>query len=47
MDMVKDFQAGGACEWIFHGEHKLPNYLASASLPLAGIHAMIERRNSR
>ena len=47
MDLVKDFQAGGACEWIFHGERKLPNYLASASLPLAGIHAMIERRNSR
>lgn len=44
LDMVKDFQAGGACEWIFNGKRQLPNYLASASLPLAGIRAMIERR---
>jgi hypothetical protein len=47
VDMVKDFQAGGACEWVFEGERRLPNYLASASLPLAGIRAMIERRGSR
>lgn len=46
LDMVKDFQAGGACEWIFNGKRQLPNYLASASLPLAGIRAMIERRQS-
>lgn len=44
LDMVRDFQAGGACEWIFNGKRQLPNYLASASLPLAGIRAMIERR---
>jgi hypothetical protein len=44
LDMVKDFQPGGACEWIFNGKRQLPNYLASASLPLAGIRAMIERR---
>ncbi len=47
IDMVQDFQAGGACEWIFAGERRLPNYLASASLPLAGIRAMIERRGGR
>jgi hypothetical protein len=46
LDMVKDFQAGGACEWIFDGKRQLPNYLASASLPLAGIRAMIERRQA-
>ncbi len=46
LDMVKDFQAGGACEWIFNGKRQLPNYLASASLPLAGIRAMIERRQA-
>lgn len=44
LDMVKDFQAGGACEWIFNGKRQLPNYLASASLPMAGIRAMMERR---
>jgi hypothetical protein len=44
IDMVTDFQKNGACEWVFGETHKLPNYLASASLPLAGIRAMIERR---
>ncbi len=47
MDLVKDFQAGGACEWVFQGERRLSNYLSSASLPLAGIRAMLERRRSR
>lgn len=46
MDLVKDFQSGGACEWVFKDVRRLPNYLASASLPLAGIRAMIERRHS-
>jgi hypothetical protein len=44
IDMVRDFQAGGACEWVFREQRQLPNYLASTSLPLAGIDAMIERR---
>lgn len=43
-DMVDHFKENGACEWIFDKQLKLPNYLASASLPLAGIRAMIERR---
>jgi len=46
MDLVKDFQSGGACEWVFQDVRQLPNYLASVSLPLAGIRAMIERRQS-
>ncbi|HSW00469.1 MAG TPA: hypothetical protein VLI39_09875 [Sedimentisphaerales bacterium] len=46
LDMVKDFQAGGACEWVFEDKRQLPSYLASASLPLAGIRAMIERRQA-
>jgi hypothetical protein len=45
LDLAKDFQ-GGACEWIFKDVRRLPNYLASASLPLAGIRAMIERRQA-
>jgi len=44
IDMVSDFKKGGVCEWILGEKRRLPNYLASASLPLAGIRAMIERR---
>jgi len=44
IDMVKDYKKYGASEWISDTEYKLPNYLASAALPLAGIRAMIERR---
>ncbi len=46
IDLVTDFKKNGACEWVFGEKHRLPNYLASASLPLAGIRAMIERRKS-
>jgi hypothetical protein len=44
IDMVHDFQAYGACEWILGSKRQLPHYLASAALPLAGISAMLERR---
>lgn len=44
IDMVRHFQKYGACEWIIGDRRQLPNYLASASLPLAGIRAMVERR---
>lgn len=44
IDMVHHFQQYGACEWIFGKERRLPNYLASAALPLDGIQAMLERR---
>jgi hypothetical protein len=46
IDMVIDFQKHGACEWAFDDKHQLTNYLASASLPLAGIRAMLERRKT-
>ncbi len=46
IDLVTDFKKNGACEWVFGEKHRLPNYLASASLPLAGIRAMIERRKT-
>jgi Bacterial alpha-L-rhamnosidase 6 hairpin glycosidase domain len=44
IDMVRHFQAHGACEWIFGDTRKLPHYLASAAGPLAGIRAMLDRR---
>jgi len=46
LDLVKDFQAGGACEWVFREKRQLPHYLASAALPPAGIRATMERRRS-
>jgi len=47
LDLVADLRAGGACEWILGEKRQLPGYLASASLPLAGIRAMMERRQGR
>lgn len=47
IDLVADFQAGGACEWILGDKRQLPGYLASASLPLAGIRAMMDHRQNR
>ena len=44
IDLVDDFKSGGICEWIFGETRRLPNYLASAAHPLAGIRAMIEGR---
>jgi hypothetical protein len=44
LDLVADFQRGGACERIFGTHRVLPNYLASAALPLDGIRAMMKRR---
>ena len=45
-DLVADFQAGGACEWVLGEKRQLPGYLASACLPLAGIRAMMDHRQS-
>jgi len=45
IDMVRHFQVHGACEWIFGDRRQLPHYLASAALPLAGIRAMLDRRD--
>ncbi|MBN1845060.1 MAG: hypothetical protein JW810_05215 [Sedimentisphaerales bacterium] len=47
IDLVTCFKAHGACEWVFADTYTLANYLASASLPLAGIRAMIERRKTK
>jgi hypothetical protein len=46
LDLVADFQAGGACEWILGEKRQLSGYLASACLPLAGMRAMIDRRQN-
>ena len=47
IDMVASFQKTGACEWIFGEKRVLPNYLASAALPLASLRAMLEYRDGK
>lgn len=47
VDMTAHFQKYGASEWIVGEQRRLPNYLASAALPLAGIRAMVQRRADR
>lgn len=46
LEMVAHFRQFGACEWIFGQQRQLPNYLASAALPLDGIRTMLKRRQS-
>jgi len=46
LDLVSHMKTHGACEWILGETRKLPNYLASAALPLNGIRAMFERRRA-
>lgn len=46
LDMVAYFKEHGACEWIIGERVQLPNYLASAALPLDGIRAMRTRRQT-
>lgn len=47
IDLVEDFERGGVCEWVLGDVRRLPGYLASAALPLAGIRAMVRRRTGR
>lgn len=48
VEMVRFFQLHGACEWINReGKCQLPGYTASAALPLAGIRALLRRRQGR
>ena len=45
VDMVNYFKKHGVHEWINGQRRCLPHYLASVSLPLAGIEAMMNRRS--
>jgi hypothetical protein len=45
VDLVNDFQKRGVNEWIFGERVYTANYLASATLPLAGARKVIEHRN--
>jgi len=37
VDLVQDFRERGVCEWVIGDRTRLPNYVASATLPLQGI----------
>ncbi|NOY79421.1 MAG: hypothetical protein GXP31_00300 [Kiritimatiellaeota bacterium] len=37
LDLVRDFHERGICEWTIGARTRLPNYVASATLPLQGI----------
>ncbi|MEN6493292.1 MAG: hypothetical protein ABFD16_03295 [Thermoguttaceae bacterium] len=44
VDLVNDFRRRGVTEWVFGDHTAVPNYLASATLPLAGTERMLQRR---
>ena len=44
LDMVRDFRQRGIMECVFENNTRMPDYLASGTLPLAGIRAMLARR---
>ena len=47
IDVVNDFQRRGCLEWCFGDLAQRPDYLASGTMPLAGIRRVIERRATR
>lgn len=44
IELVRDFQRRGVTEWVLGDHTAVPDYLASATLPLAGARKMMERR---
>ena len=44
LDLVNDFGQRGCLEWCFGDLAQRPDYLASGTMPLAGIRKVIERR---
>jgi hypothetical protein len=44
IDMVNDFRQRGVSEWVLGPKLAVMNYLASATMPLAGVGKMLERR---
>lgn len=46
IDLVNDFRQRGVSEWVFGPHQGVKNYLASATMPLAGVKKMLARRSS-
>jgi hypothetical protein len=47
VELVLDFQKRGVTEWVLDSQTAVKNYVASASMPLAGIRKMQERRRGK
>ncbi|HEX3988263.1 MAG TPA: hypothetical protein VHZ30_02455, partial [Verrucomicrobiae bacterium] len=47
IDLVNDFQERGVTEWVLGDHTAVKNYIASATMPLAGARKMLDRRNPR
>jgi hypothetical protein len=46
IDMVNDFRKRGVSEWVLGKQLAVMNYLASATMPLAGVRKMLARRGT-
>jgi hypothetical protein len=46
LEMVEDYRRRGVMEWILGEKKGVPDYVASAALPIAGIEKMLERRKA-
>ena len=44
IDLVNDFRERGVSEWVLGDHLAVMNYLASATMPLAGVRRMMDRR---
>lgn len=47
LDLVRDLRRSGCAEWVLGEKIGVPNYVASAALPIAGIEQMLLRRAKR
>ena len=47
LDLVADFQQRGVTEWVRNDHTAVKNYIASATMPLAGARRMLARRSGR
>lgn len=47
VDLVDDFRARGVSEWVLGPRTAVMNYLASATMPLAGIRTVCDRRGQK
>jgi hypothetical protein len=46
VELVRDFQARGVTEWVRGERTAVKNYVASATLPLAGVRRMLQQRGT-
>jgi hypothetical protein len=47
LELVEDFQRQGVTEWVRGNQLAVRNYIASATMPLAGARDLLSRRDGR